>query len=526
MYDTSTANHRESRVKKTLLNARVNVVFYFLTLALSFFSRKIFLDCLGADFVGLTGTVGNLLSFLNLAELGIGPAIGFLLYKPIFNRDQDSICEIISVMGWFYRWIGLFIMAGGFILSCFLPLIFPQEATPFSYLIIYALFYSYLFSSLIGYFINYRQILLGADQRNYVVTAYFQTGNIIKTILQLYLAYTTRSYLLWVAVEFSFGIIYCVILNWRINKTYPWLRTDIKSGKGLLKKYPDVIKKTRQLFIQKISYFVQYQTVPFLTYAFVSLPTVALYGNYTIVTEKLGNFVNNFLDSTQASIGNLIAEGDTKKIMRLFWELLSMRYFIGGTFAYCILALINPFIAIWLGPEYILSDIVLYLIVINVFIGYVRGGVMQFNFGYGLFADVWAPIAEICINLSIAVICGSQWGLPGILAGGLVSQILIVGIWKPIYLYRAGFKVSVWPYWFGVFRLLFCVAVAALTLDLVFKMLDFSCGSGWIGWITYAAIVFASYAILAFILMYSLTPGMRVVSGRFATIICQRIKRK
>lgn len=47
----------ESRVKKSLLNARVNLIFYFLTLILSFFSRKIFLDCLGADFVGLTTTL-------------------------------------------------------------------------------------------------------------------------------------------------------------------------------------------------------------------------------------------------------------------------------------------------------------------------------------------------------------------------------------------------------------------------------------------------------------------------------------
>ena len=63
---------QESRVKKTLLNARVNLIFYLLTLALSFFSRKIFLDCLGIEFVGLTGTLQNLLGFLNLAELGIG----------------------------------------------------------------------------------------------------------------------------------------------------------------------------------------------------------------------------------------------------------------------------------------------------------------------------------------------------------------------------------------------------------------------------------------------------------------------
>jgi hypothetical protein len=216
-------------VKKTLLNARVNLIFYFLNLCLSFFSRRIFLDSLGADFVGLTGTLQNLLGFLNLAELGIGSAIGYLLYKPIYDHDQTTINEIISVMGYLYRWIGKIIMIGGIILSCFLPLIFPN--TGFDLLLIYAAFYAFLGSSLIGYFINYRQNLLGADQRNYVVTGYYQTMSIIKILIQLVLAYYTRNYYLWVLIEFTFGIIYSFILNWKINQTYPWLRADVKLGR-------------------------------------------------------------------------------------------------------------------------------------------------------------------------------------------------------------------------------------------------------------------------------------------------------
>lgn len=81
---------QESRVKKSLLNARVNLIFYFLALALSFFSRKIFLDTLRADFVGLTGTLQNLLSFLNLAELGISTAIGYVLYQPLYEHNKEK----------------------------------------------------------------------------------------------------------------------------------------------------------------------------------------------------------------------------------------------------------------------------------------------------------------------------------------------------------------------------------------------------------------------------------------------------
>ncbi len=163
----------ESRVKKSLLNARVNLIFYFLSLVVAFFSRKIFLDSLGADFIGLIGTLSNLLNFLNLAELGIGTAIGYVLYKPLFEHNENKINEIISVFGYIYRWIGSIILVAGCALACFLPLIFPDNV--FDLHIIYFAFFSYLASSLIGYFINYKQTLLGADQKNYVVTAYFQT---------------------------------------------------------------------------------------------------------------------------------------------------------------------------------------------------------------------------------------------------------------------------------------------------------------------------------------------------------------
>ena len=77
------------RVKKSIKNAEVNLIFYFLTLFLSFFSRKIFLDCLGPEFIGLSGTLSNILGYLNLAELGIASCISFHLYKPLQENMKN-----------------------------------------------------------------------------------------------------------------------------------------------------------------------------------------------------------------------------------------------------------------------------------------------------------------------------------------------------------------------------------------------------------------------------------------------------
>ncbi len=437
--------NQESRVKKSLLNARVNLIFYFLTLVLSFFSRKIFLDTLGADFVGLTSTLQNLLGFLNLAELGIGSAIGYVLYKPLFDHDEGKINEIISVFGYLYRWIGFIILGAGLVLGAFLPLIFPN--TEFELGVIYFAYFAFLTSSLIGYFINYRQTLLGADQKEYVVNAYYQSANIAKIIIQLYAAFYTRNYYLWVAIELSFGILYSIILNWRINKTYPWLHCEIRLGKKLFKKYPEVMKYTKQLFMHKIGTFAQFQITPLLTYAFISLKIVAHYGNYTVIVDKLNVFLNTFLGSTGAGVGNLIAERNTDKAYRIYWELFSIRVWFSTIVGYGIFLLLPPFITQWLGTEYLLPQSVLIILVINTMIGITRGVTDQFLFGHGLFYDTWAPITETVIYIISAIIGGYFWGLPGILLGNTVSLVIIIGVWKPYFLFSKGFKRPVKHYW-------------------------------------------------------------------------------
>ena len=114
------------RVHKSMLNAEVNLIFYFLSLFLAFFSRKIFLDCLGTEFIGLTGTLGNILGYLNLTELGITASIGYFLFKPLQTKNRQEIQEIVSLLGYLYNWIGCTILACGIIISLFFPLIFAN----------------------------------------------------------------------------------------------------------------------------------------------------------------------------------------------------------------------------------------------------------------------------------------------------------------------------------------------------------------------------------------------------------------
>lgn len=498
----------ETRSEKSLKNARVNLIFYFITLFISFISRKVFLDLLGADFMGLVGTLQSILGFLNLAELGVGTAIGYVLYKPLFQKNHLKISEIISVFGYLYRKIGQIILILGVIIAILIPFIFKKSEFPVEG--IYFAYFSFLTSSLLSYFVNYKQTLLSADQKNYVITAYFQTSNIVKILLQILVTHYTKNYVFWISLELASGLIYSIILNLKIKQVYPWLSSEVKAGSMLLTKYPEVVKYTKQLFIHKIASFAQFQMSNILIFSFISLKIVAYFGNYTLIISKLSLLVNKIMDGTGAGVGNLIAEGDKRKIKRVYWELTSLRFYLGGVIVFSLYHLIAPFITLWLGKEYLLDNTIFILLLVQTYILQTRGANDMFLFGYGLFNDIWAPLTETLVTLIVSVIGGYFFGLSGIISGSIVGLLLIVGIWKPYFLFRSGFNESIRLYWLSILKFLVIFFLSWIVSSFIISKIVFiNPSSSYLSWILYAIFVLFVFGITQFFLMYTTEQGMR-----------------
>lgn len=494
-------SERKSRIEMSFKNAKVNTICYFASLVVAFFTRKVLLDNLGAEFIGFSGTLYSILSFLNLAELGVGVAIGYVLYKPIFDDNKEQINEIISVLGYVYRIIGFVILGAGLVVSIFIPLIFPD--TSFSWGIIYCGYYAYLAAALLGYFVNYKMNLLAADQKNYVITGYFQLTLNVKIVLQMLLAYLTHSFIIYILLELLTGIVNSIIIQIKVRKIYPWLDSNIKQGRNLLKKYPEIFTYVKQLFIHKLGGFAQLQLTPLLIYSYVSLPIVALYSNYTIITQRMSNLVGSVLDlGIGASVGNLISEGDQDKIYKTYQELLSFRFFMISVVAICLYKLINPFIAVWLGAEYVLPQVVMMMVVAIFVLTSMRGTTDQFINGYGLFYDIWAPLTEVAIFVAASMIGGRVWGLPGVLLGPICSLLIIVHIWKPIFLYKCGFHKLVFHYvgvvTYNVMLIGGAIFLSEALQNIIPMRVDAS--EGWIEWIEMAIYVFTIQTICSLII--------------------------
>lgn len=501
-----------NRVHKSILNAKVNLIFYFLTIFMAFFSRKIFLECLGTEFIGLTGTLGNILGYLNLAELGIGSCVSFFLYKPLEQNDREEITEIMSLFRYLYRIIGLTILVVGILVSASFPWIFSNVS--FGFGLVYFSFYSFLGSALIEYFINYRQLLLAADQKNYIVSAYLQTAQLVKTLIQIYLSYTYKNLYIWVAIEFIFGLIGCICLNWKISEEYPWLKTNKESGRQLLRKYPGIIKNTKQIFIHQIKDFILNKSDELFIFVFVSLSMVSFYGNYTIIANRLSQLFGRMLDGMGASIGNLVAENDKNHIIEIFWQLMAMRYLITGFLCYSIYQFTEPFIILWLGDKYLLSHHILILLVLFLYLSNIRNVVDMFNHSYGLYADVWAAWAELFLNLSITIIGGICFGIIGILLGKIVSVGIIVTLWKPYYLFSQGIKLPITIYWSGTIKYHIIIAISFIVALFWSHILPLSPTKSILQFILFAIANMLVFCTILAIGFYIFTPGTKQLYQR------------
>ena len=474
--------------------------------------------------MGLTSTLRSILGFLNLAELGIGTAIGFALYKPIFEKNYTEINKIIALLGILYKRIGFFILGTGIVVSLFFPYFFC--GTEFSIAIIYFAFYSFLSSTLLSYFFNYHMTLLEADQKGYVVQVYFQSINVVRLILQALIAYYLESYYIWIFMELVFSSLMSIVLRVKVKEHYPWLIINSKENASLIKVYPEIIKKSKQLFVHKMGVFVKDGTDNILVYMLVNVQNVAFFGNYQLIFMNLSSFINIVFAGIGGGVGNMIAENDKKNIDKVFWEMMALQFFIAGFLSLATYYLINPFIILWVGESYVLGDFIIFLMISNFFIGIIRSPVQHFINGYGLFFDTWAPIVEIILNLIISIIFGKLWGISGIMFGTLVSLLIIVMLWRPYFLYKKGFKIAIWNYWKGFIPLLLVFMGSAFIINAIYNHFLNYADFGFLNWSFKAAILSVIIIVIYGSLMFVSSQGFRDFYYRILALIRNKLKKQ
>ena len=188
-----------SRTEYTMLNIFVSLGGYVLNTVLGFICRMVFVRCLSADYLGVSGLFTNILTMLSLAELGVGSAVVYALYEPLAKHDEEKIAALVKLYGKAYRTIGLIIAAVGILLMPFLTFIIQEP--PDIKESIYLLYIINLFNTASSYLFSYRSSLLCAAQQNYLVLGANYTVTIVQSIIQMIWLPLTHNYLGYLLIQ-------------------------------------------------------------------------------------------------------------------------------------------------------------------------------------------------------------------------------------------------------------------------------------------------------------------------------------
>jgi len=506
-----------SRTKKGIRNGAVSLAFKLVLLVLGFFSRKVFLDCLGSEILGVDSIAKSILGFLNIAELGIGSAVAVTLYKPLFDNDRKTIQEVIALQGWLYKCIACFIIVASIVIAFFFPSIFSKTDLPLWYA--YVCFASVLFGSLIGNFVNYKCVVLFADQNDYKVNYSHNSVMVVKVIAQiLCMTHCPGSpFWWWIGIEVAGVIVSSITLNLTIYHSYPYLKEHIAKPYKLIPEYPNVTTKVKQVFIHKMGSLVISQSSPIIIYAFTSLSAVTLYYNYTVLTNSMISIIASVFSGLAAGLGNLAAENDSKTVVKVFREQFSARFLIAAVCSICFWELTQSFVCIWLGEEYLLSKLTLALIVILFYFSSFRYFFESYLNAYGLFDDIWCPAVEAVITIVASILFGKFWGLNGIIAGAIAGQVFI-HIWKAIFLLWKGVHIGYWQFQTVYLKHLAMAGLTFVLTDLAIRSVQIS-PTDLQTFLPYAAGVFLMSTLVLLGLLMASDSGMRSFVVRLKKVL-------
>lgn len=438
-----------NRINNIKNNLTFNVVKFATQLVLQFVLRTVLIHYMGAEYLGLNGLFTNIFSFLNLAELGIGGAIVFSMYKPIADGDVEKVKALQEMYKRTYLIISLVVFVLGVSILPFIKVFINGDVRVD--VNIYILYILYLIQTLVGYFSAHKRSLLFAHQRNDVENKISTICMIGMTALQIIVLFAFKNYYIYFSVNILFTIIESLLIHRKTNKLYPHIKGVGCELDSDTKK--DIYKNVRAISLHKIGTAIVFSTDNILISSMLGLVVLGVYSNYYLIISTIVMIYTIFTNAIKGSVGNLIASTDKEYVYSKYRQTNFLFSLLTSFCVVCMMVLIQPFISVWTrnNPIYLLDFSTVILLCISFYLGRIRinGGI--YRECAGLFNEnKIQPLIESVVNLTTSITLGYFMGLNGIILGTIISTIIAPIWWEPLILFKCYFKKSVWQYFRGL----------------------------------------------------------------------------
>lgn len=424
-------------------NATRNIIFgtclKLYQIVVPFLMRTIMIYFMGVQYLGLNSLFTSVLQVLNLAELGVGSAMVYSMYKPVAEHDNNTICALMGLYRKYYRIIGMVVLAAGCVIIPFVPHLIKSDVP--EGINIYVLYVMNLLATVFTYWLYaYKNSILQAYQRNDIVSKVTIITDTIKYILQIFTIVFLKNYYMYVLVLILLQIASNIITAAVVTRMYPEYRC-----KGSLPKeeVAQINSRIRDLFTSKIGAVIVNSADTVVISAFLGLTVLAIYQNYFFIISSVIAFIAVVFNSCTAGIGNSIIVETKEKNYNDFKKFTFLIAWIAGFCTVCIVCLMQPFMNIWMnGNEKLMlgmSEVVCFCIYF--FVYEIQQLLLTYKDAAGMWhEDKYRPLVTALTNLALNIIMVQLFGLYGVLLSTVISIIFIGMPWLFYNLFTVLFK--------------------------------------------------------------------------------------
>ncbi|WP_017380778.1 lipopolysaccharide biosynthesis protein [Paenisporosarcina sp. TG-14] len=437
--------NKNSRTANSLRNTVFGMISQVLIVLLNFGVRTVFIHYLSIEYLGVNGLFTNILTLLSLAELGFGSAMIYSMYKPVAEENKRKIAALMNLYKKVYIFIGLTVAGLGLLLVPFLDNMIKETPNVDKLTFIYLLF---LLNTVVSYFFAYSRSIITAHQKEYIVSKVKLYTNIFRAVLQIVILVLTQDFILYLGIQIVSTLLENIVISIKAKHLYPYLKKYKKERLDASDK-KNIWTNVKALVIYKLGSTVMDGMDNIIIAAYIGVAAVGKLSNYTLILGSVAMVVLQFTNAITASVGNFIVKENGERQEFLLKTITFANFIIYGFSFICLVSLLNPFIELWIGKEYILGMDIVFIVSLNWYIFGMMNSIWTFRSTMGLFVHgKYRPAVSAVINLILSIYLVRFWGLFGVLVATSITRI-ITNVWfDPLIVYKHGLKKGVISYYF------------------------------------------------------------------------------
>ena len=391
------------RTKNTMKTFVYGIIFTSIIALLGLIKTKVLLTYLGSEYVGVYQLFSQIYVYLSLVDGGIGASIAYQLYKPIQEKDEDKINKIIAGARYYFKIVGIIVIVIGIFLS--LGIMFFIKETTISAWYIKICFILFVASSACSYFTSSHAILYEAEQKLYKSSNLNHLLSICESIIAIVISMLGGKLLTILSVFLLLSIVKNIILFLNSKRDHKYLKKE--KEKDLSFK-----KDANNLIINKINTLIFENIDIIIVSKYLGLTKVFIYTCYNQIISMITQMVQRLNSALLPSVGNLLVT-DNKKAKNIFYELNSLLFFIGSLLFVPLFYMLSPFIGIFYGKEYTVSNVICLLFVAILYINILKIALESYI----------KAIYQSIVNLTLSLILVKKYGIGGVLIATIFAFI-------------------------------------------------------------------------------------------------------